>query len=303
MTARQNSKNSMYRSVWQILLSNSLTYAAVLALVAAVVLLEALLLELDKAIDRQRLIRTGYAEDKRNKLIAMVRLAMKIKGGVQAYAEDNSLAVLYDSVDFEESILISGRAAYARSGCQIIYAEANAVLAQMGAGYGIVAQDLVDLLAAIIAFSGVISMPKAKRAELKTASGEIVKKMEKIDRLLQRKIDKQMLIYKNNPATAQFWSDYENSRKIYDPATSHTEIKALILNEETNQPMSNVKMIASSEHNSFFEISNDQGIADRQISPELTNLVFEIPGFQTVTTSVSPSPGEKEEVTIKMKPV
>jgi hypothetical protein len=293
----------MYLSVLAILLLNSTIYQAILAMVNGTTLLKTLTDLLAAAIDRQRQLITGYAQEKRNKRIAMIQLAMKVKGGVQAYAEDNSLPVLFDSVDFEESILLSGRAIYSRSACQTIHSEAAGIIANL-ADYGIVAQDLIDLQVLITAFAGVISMPKAKKAELVTATEEIVTIMKKIDTLLKKKLDKQMLIFKNDPATSQFWNDYDNSRAINDPKTSFTEIKALILNSETNQPMSNVKMIASGEHNTFEEISNDAGIADKkQISPEITNLLFEIPGFESYSTTVDPNPGEKEVLTIKMKPL
>lgn len=303
MNARQNAKNSMYHAALLILLSNGLIYATLVALVAAVTKLTDFLDELDALIVQQDKIRTGYAQDKKNKRIAMVELAIKVKGAVQAMAEDTNNPVLFDSVAFDESTLLTQRASASKAQCQIIHLEGFAVLAQL-ADYGVVAADLTALKNAITAFADVMSMPKAVKAELKSATADIVVKMKAIDDLLKKKIDKQMLIYKANPATSTFWKDYTNARRIDDPATHFTEIRATILNQDTNEPMSNVTMIGENSTETFEEISNENGIADKkQIHPEVTDLTFEIPGFETVKKTLDVHKGKKELITIKMKPL
>lgn len=303
MNARQNAKNSMYQSALLVLLENSAVYALLLTLVAAVGKLELFYNELKALVDKQQKILSGYAADKYNKRVAMVQLAIKIKGAVQAMAEDDNNEVLFNSVDFEESVLLTQRASYARSHCQIIFNEANAVAVGLVA-YGISAADLTALQTAVTAFGAVMSMPKAKIAELKTSTTAISKKMKEIDDLLKKKIDKQMLIYKADATTYMFWQDYMNARIIYDPATSYTEVQATIVNANTNLPLPNVKMTVKNGPDVFEELSNSKGIADRKpIHPEITDLVFEFPGFETVMTSIDPSPGEKEKIVVKMKPL
>ncbi|MBK7855278.1 MAG: carboxypeptidase regulatory-like domain-containing protein [Bacteroidetes bacterium] len=64
-------------------------------------------------------------------------------------------------------------------------------------------------------------------------------------------------------------------------------------------------MKAKGETKEYSVLSNSNGIADaKQITPEVYDLEFELPGFEKVLKSnIDMSPGEKEEITIEMVPV
>lgn len=303
MNARQNSKNSMYQSVLSVLTQNQSVYAAVTALVAAVDKYSTFFQALQVLIEQQRQIILGYAADKRNKRISMVYLAIKAKGAVQAYATESDNPILFEAVDFEEAKMMIERASYARAHAQLIHQNAIAAIDALN-DYGLSPDDLTALQAAINAFALVASMPKSKKAELKTITKQLSEQFAKIDNILRNQLDRNMLIYKSSPTASGFWLLYHNARKIYNPAYHITQVQATIFNSDTNQPMPNVKMIITQGTETFEEISNDKGIAaKKQMHPELTQLSFEIPGFQPVSSTVSLSPGEKEEVIIKMKPI
>lgn len=105
-------------------------------------------------------------------------------------------------------------------------------------------------------------------------------------------------------SSPDFYAQYFNDRKIYDAKTNYTEIRATIINKLTGLKLEGVKMTVDGDEHDYEIISNTQGVADaKQIHPELYNLKFELPGFESVDVkNVDMSPGEKEELVIELIP-
>lgn len=302
MNKRQNAKLNMYLGVQLFTESKNLIWAALLSFANAFTLFKSKVKDLVIAVAEQEQIIKGYAAQKREKRIAMSELANTMRSGVQAFATDENNTVLYEKVNYATSELLSGSSNRSRTRCQIIHDEAAAAIADL-ADYGVLPADLIDLQKAIDDFAAIISNPKDHLAARKMNTEKISTIMSEIDSILRKKMDK--LIENFKISAPDFYTQYFNDRKIYDAKTNFTEIRVTLLNKLTGVKLEGVKMIVDGTDHDYEFISNTNGVADaKQIHPELYDLKFELPGFEPVSLSnIDMSPGEKEEITVEMKPV
>jgi hypothetical protein len=243
----------------------------------------------------------GYAQEKRNKRTAMALDADRIKNAVQAYASDNEMDVLFMSVNLPLSSLMEGRSLRSKNKCQMIHNKALAVVGQLGP-YGVVAGDLTGLQLKISAYNAICSSPKHVKGQRKVLNSGIRKECKAIDKLLKSRMDKAAKSLIN---TAPEWvENYLAERRVYDPKTTHTEIIAEFKNKATGTVVEGVLLKAKGSKGAEFEIySAENGVADKQINPEIYNLTWEIPGFESgEMKQVKVSPGEKEKLVIELIP-
>lgn len=302
MNKKQNAKLNMYLGVQLFTESKNAIWMVLLSFANAFTSFKTKVAELVNTVKVQEELIEGYAKEKREKRIKMSELANTVRSAVQAYATETGNTVLYEKVNYATSELMTGSSNRSRTRCQIVHDEANAVIANLG-DYGIIAADLTALQTAINVFALLISNPKDHLAARKTNTEKITKIMREIDTILKKKMDKLMENFKIS--SPDFYSQYFNDRKIYDAKTNYTEIRATIINKATGMKLEGVKMIVDGTDHDYEFISNTKGVADaKQIHPELYNLKFELPGFEPVSVvKIDVSPGEKEEITVEMKPV
>ncbi|MEP7168946.1 MAG: hypothetical protein ABI855_06200 [Bacteroidota bacterium] len=257
-------------------------------------------LQADQSLQTE--LTTGYALDKQRKRIAMATAAYRIKSGLQAFASETDDDILYFKINLSLTALIEGAATRSKSRCEMIHDQAALVIANLGP-YAVVAADLIDLQEKITAFNDIISNPKSIKGQRKAVNERIRQTIKDIDTILKRKMDKAAAILNN---TAPEWvQDYFTERRIYRLKTQFTEIVATFKNKETGHEVAGVLLKAKGNKGAEFEIvSSSNGVADKkQASPEIYDLTWEIPGFESgEMKQVKVSPGEKEKLVIELIP-
>lgn len=302
MTKKQNAKLNMYLSVLLVLNANTIIWNVLAVFVTAFDGFKTKLQHLQDAVQKQADIIAGYVKDKQQKRQAMCESSFTIKSALQAWASDTGNLILFNLVDYNLSDLMSGAANRSLTRCKNIQALALGNAAAL-VNYGISADMLTDNGKAIDDFELVIANPKDQYAARKAATQEIKNAIKDVDISIKDKLDKLM---ENFRLTApDFYAQYFNDRKIYNAKTNYTEIRVLLLNKETGVKLEGVAMKAKGKTKEYNVLSNSNGVADaKQITPEIYDLEFEMPGFEKVTkANVDMSPGEKEEITIEMVPV
>lgn len=300
MTKRQNAKLNMALSVLLILGNNMLVWQALAAFVTVFNSFKTLMADLQKAIDYERLVITGWALNKRKQRIDMAEKANVIRSAIQAYALDTGDNVLYKAVSYSLGILITGSYNSSRSKCQIIHNQAADIIADL-ADYGVLPGDLVDLQKLVDDYAGYLGQVKDHIAA-RSATRKKIADYFKVMTVILKKMD--LLMANFRTSAPDFYAQYFKDRKIYDAKTQFTEVRATILNAVTGEPINDVLMKLTGQENTYEEVSNTSGVADaKQIHPELYNITFELPGFKPETLSKKMSPGEKELVTVKLVPI
>ncbi|HNU34662.1 MAG TPA: carboxypeptidase-like regulatory domain-containing protein [Bacteroidia bacterium] len=302
MTKRQNAKLNMYLAVLLVLNSNSIIWNVLAVFVTAFDSFKLKLQTLQRAVQRQADLIAGYAKDKRLKREAMAEQGFAIKSAIQAYAADTDNVILFDAVNYALSELMSGAANRSVTRCKNIRDLADVNKTALVA-YGVTNEMLADYGKAIDDFEEVIANPRDQIGARKAATKDIKDGIAAVDAVLKDKLDKLMENFRLS--APEFYAQYYNDRKIFDAKTNYTEIRVLLLNKETGAKLEGVVMKAKGETKEYSVLSNSNGIADaKQITPEVYDLEFELPGFEKVLKSnIDMSPGEKEEITIEMVPV
>lgn len=302
MNKRQNAKLNMYQSVKLVMDANQLIWQVLIAMVAAFTGFTGKLAALIVAAREQEENIKGYSEQKRLRRITMAEKANEIRSAIQAFAVETGNMVLFEKVNYSLTELLSGSGNRSRSRSQIIHEEAQEHETAL-ADYGVTPEEIAELAEAIESFATIIAQPKEYIAKKKYYTELISSLIKDIDGILKNKMDKLM---ENFRLTApQFYKEYFNNRIIFDAKTNYTEIRATILNEVTGEKLEGVKMVVDGPEHDYEFLSNYNGIADaKQIHPEIYDLKFELPGFEvTEVKNVDMSPGEKELITVKLKPV
>jgi len=259
------------------------------------------LLTLQEKQALQEALITGYAMQKRTARVAMAEYAFRIKCALQTYASDIENEVIYMKVNWSLSDLIEGASVTSKNRCQVIYDQTLAVIEFMGP-YAVIQSDLVELLLKINTYNAILSNSKNIIGQRKQVTKDIKTIIQQIDKILKTKMDKLVSNWKSSEKN--FFDTYFIERKIYDPKTSFTEITATFKNKATGHEVEGVLLKGTGSKGGEFEIiSSSTGKAEKQISPEIYNLTWEIPGFQSGSKSqVKVSPGEKEKLEIELIP-
>jgi hypothetical protein len=302
MTLKQTEKINMYLGLDPFLDKTINTWQIVGIIPTIVSKFKSKLLLLDADATLQKELTLGYALNKRNKRISMANAAYRIKNGLQTFASETENEILYMKVNLSLTSLIEGSAISSRSRCQMIHDEAALVIDQLGP-YAVLESDLIELQEKIEMFNEIISDPKSIKGLRKATNERIRQRIKEIDVILKTKMDKAAAILSN---TAPEWvENYFTERRIYRLKTSFTEIIATFKNKETGKAVEGVTLTGTGDKGGeFLVLSSSNGIADKkQISPEIYNLSWEIPGFESGgMNQVKVSPGEKERLTIELIP-
>lgn len=160
---------------------------------------------------------SGIGEDKRQARLAMCNIALVIAGAVHAYATKTKNNELLNRMNFSLSDLMAGRDVQSAERCQNVYDTANTNLTAL-ADYGVTADKLTLLKAAIAAYNLLITKPRETRAQHKTTTGNIQTEFDLLGEALGIMDD---LIPQFSPASQKFVDDYNNARTIVDTAASH----------------------------------------------------------------------------------
>jgi len=119
--------------------------------------------------DAQTLQTTGITTDKTAKRAAMTDKALFIENRLQSYANVTNQPVLLESIKYSASDLKKARDTDVVGICNTILAKASANAAEIET-YGVTAEMITDLQAAITAYSVTLAKPKVAKSQTKTAT-------------------------------------------------------------------------------------------------------------------------------------
>lgn len=213
MTDPQENKLSMCRAVITVLDDNAPEYAAVTALVTQVGNLHSSVDLIGQLVQIQSAPTTGVTVDKATLQTQMVDTALRVAGGLKAFASDTNNADLLHQADINKSTFTRARDDQRDDIAQQVHDLANTNIAAL-APYGITAATLTGLQTRISAYVAVIGAPRVARTKISTATEMLETEFARADMILNDRIDGLVEQFKDSGTT--FYSDYKNARRIVD---------------------------------------------------------------------------------------
>src|SRR5689334_2904777 len=108
MTKKQTQKYSMFLAVFLLVNANMLIWSTLVAFATAFGNFKNKLIDIEDADEDAAKIIKGVATDKKKKRTAMKEIAMRVKGAVQAYATAVGDSILFESINFSATEIMSG---------------------------------------------------------------------------------------------------------------------------------------------------------------------------------------------------
>jgi hypothetical protein len=213
MTDPQENKLGMFRAVITVLDDNAPEYAAVTALVTQVANLHSSVDLIGQLVQIQGAPTTGVTVDKASLQTQMVDMALRVAGGLKAFASDTNNADLLHQADINKSTFTRARDDQRDDIAQRIHDLANTNIAAL-APVGITAATLTALQTRIGAYIAVIGSPRVARAKISTATEMLDAEFARADMILTDRIDGLMEQFKDSGTS--FYADYKNARRIVD---------------------------------------------------------------------------------------
>lgn len=157
---------------------------------------------------------TGIAADKSVSKQDLSRIASQTAGLIYAYAAKNGNNTLKQAVNFSASDLLRLKDAEIAPQSQSIHDKGVENLAAL-ADYGVTAEKLADLQAAINSYAQSVPKPRTAIAERSTVKANIKQLFREADTILVEQLDR--LIENFRKDHPDFVSTYKAARKIVDP--------------------------------------------------------------------------------------
>jgi regulator of sigma D len=300
MTKKQAQKYSMFLAVFLVVNANMLIWSTLVAFATAFNKFKLKIVDVEDADEQATKIIVGYAKNKKQKRLAMKNIAMRLKGAVQAYAIATGNTVLFDSVNFSPSKIMSGKSSAALARATVIYEAANANVAAL-ADYGITPANVSTCLTAITDYEGAISTPKEAIGQRFVAHKQLTNFINEADAMLLFEMDKLMENFKETAPT--FYAQYFENRKITGIATHHTGIKLIIL-DKGNRGIVNAEVKATSGTTQYDFFSDVTGSAHQRLHFGLYDVTILKDGFQPLTIpNVQIGLGELEKLEVTLVPL
>ncbi len=155
--------------------------------------------------------RTGITEDKYAQRQAMATATLVVSGALQAYANEVNNHTLAADANVVETDILQSKETDSDDICLHIHDLGMANLAQL-ADYGITQATLTALETTITNFTTKIGTPRQHVINTKTTRGNLETHFKEAETLLDKQLDKLMLVLK--PTNADFYSQYIDARNI-----------------------------------------------------------------------------------------
>ncbi len=303
---------NMFRTVRQVLFSNNAIWGGSAPMQAAYDELEIGVANLEGTVAAQTAPTEAFTATKKEKKAAMAKLADCMRRKVQAFASATGNTTLYVEMNVSESKIKFGSDLMAKTLADRIYGTANGMAATDKTEYSITAGDLSVLILAINDFNALLNVPRIKISTRKGFTKSLTTQVKDLNNLLKKRTDNLMAIYKES--AFEFWENYTNARTEMNPAFKIAHIAGLAVDAVTKQPLYGVKVIAVSKPNplnnkkkvvTFEEMTNTEGqYMIKEISPEVYDVTYEVPGYSPVTkTNVKIAGGEHESLSVELNPI
>lgn len=201
--------------------------------------IEAKLAEIKKFAQQQSVNITGSTIEKKQVRDKIDKEMDYLYTAIRAYAKNIGDEKLYETYKASASIIkrIRDTQIGDYAGTTLAYATDN--LNELKP-YGIREAGLKALQTNIDTYQGILQLPQEIIAERKAATARLKKAFKEAIPLFDDFLDNEMGKYRlDNP---EFYEAYVNARIIYDNPTHHKAIHGIVTDEETKEPLENVKV-------------------------------------------------------------
>lgn len=169
MNDLQENKQSMYKTVITVTDEHVADWTSIPGFVTAYNAFKSKNSEIDVLKLIQVTDSTGFAAEKDRKLNLMADKAVKVIGGLNAYAIAVSNDALREKINYPRSAITQARDMDAITYCTIVHDEAFNHETDI-ADYGVTPADVTDLKNALIDFTAIVQAPRAAIADKKAAT-------------------------------------------------------------------------------------------------------------------------------------
>lgn len=242
MTDKQENRQSMYKATITTCDEHNSSWSAIPAFVFQFDKFKTINAELDAVKLIQVADKTGLAVDKGNKKINMTEKAVKVIGGLKAFALVTKNNELREKINYSHSVIITARDMDAISYCKIVYGVALEHAADM-VDYGVADTDIAGLNNAIINFSSEVQNPRAAIAEKKAATSMLVPLFKDASAILRIMDGIVETLRESDP---DFYNAYNSAREIIDlghrKRKQKTNISGTVTSEESGKPLRSVNV-------------------------------------------------------------
>ena len=234
MTSIHQAKLNMYRSVQQLCNDNATITKTNAAFDQSLKALAAKITNIIGAATFESQVISGITIDKTISKKNLCQNTADIAAIIFAYASNTKNNTLQQAVKYSVSDLLRIKTDLLVPTCKNIYNAANNNLTAL-ATYGITATMLKSLQTSMDDYSAAIPKPQTAKSIKSTHTDNIKTLIKETDELLKTQLDKLIVTFKT--ASPNFVSAYKKARTIIDPTTSTTQIKGLVIDAKTNQPI------------------------------------------------------------------
>lgn len=236
MNARQEAKLTMYRAVEKHGDNNSTIIAAVPAFQTAFTNFKAKIAAITNTAQLKDTPLTGMVVDKSSSKQTLCEIATDTAGVIFAFASATGNQTLKQEVNFNLSKLLQTRDEQLAPRCQNIHARAIENKDALE-DYGITDTKLTALQTAINNYAAETPKPRTALSQRKTLTSNLRQLFKDADAILTEQMDK--LVSNFKAANPDFVATYETVRIIIDPATTATQLKGIVTDKSTGNPIKN----------------------------------------------------------------
>ncbi len=293
MNRLQESKRSMYLVVEEFVENSDPTVLALMPnFNTAYQEFKTALNDLRAASEDQLYNRTGIMTEKVLLRESMVGLCMNISNRIQAFAYDAGNWSLYRRVGERRSALLRYKDSVCLDYCQMVLDEATTLLASLGS-YGVVAQDLTDLQAAITLYLEWLPKPRTAIVDRKVQTQAVAQHLSICASKAQAMDVHVRMLEWSNP---EFYERYTFSRKLVNPGYRKLSLRGVVSNDfgsnlsGVSVRIGSLGARAKTTGQGRFEFKN--------LPAGVYNASFELEGYETFVQQVAIVANERTDVDV-----
>lgn len=202
--------------------------------------------DINSKVEVQETAYTGVTKDKKTAREVMRDAALLVSGAVTAYASTVNNETLKKAVHFTATDLMQCRDSIAVQRAQVIYDQANDVLASL-ADFGVTATEMDALALSIEGFDGRLAAPRMAIVIKKGATDGLKRLISETDAILKDQMDTLMPQFK--AVNLDFYEGYFDARRIIDTGSSKPSVvlTGIATAADTGEALVGVEVVASSD--------------------------------------------------------
>jgi hypothetical protein len=252
MESKQEDRLNMYyevmavaekwRPVWE---SNSVFSAAYTEF-------DTILTSIEKNRDAQLVTTKSSSSEKSNVWDSLFDKIMFLSKRIQSYANTTKNIQLFNDVHISATKLNYSRDSNFTGICHNIIASATANLAALEP-YSVTNDNLLEIQALLDRYQNIKTKPRSVRAEIKTATENIVSNFKVADALLSGRLDLDIEVFKST--NHDFYSQYHSARMINATGSKTSLLVIRVVSAASKLPIENALCTVSLQSDSSVHVS------------------------------------------------